>query len=602
MKKIVSFLTAAVMLTASVPFVNIEASAEGIPINSATFPDPQFRDVVFYKFDTDRDYILTTAEASVAEELTIPLGTVSVQGIEYLTGITSIYAPDLNADSLILTNCPNLMSIEILNCPKLQTVSLGANAVIENFTVINSNISSLELLEYTSLENIDISNSKAMTELDVSGLSGLKSLNLTGSVNLCTLNIKDSGLEYVDVSDCEQLEHINAWGSQLSFIDFADNSAMTDLWLGSTPLTSLDVSKLTNLKTLRLQQCTGITSLDVSSLVMLEELDVSGCTGITALGVSNNYSLSIFNAYESGLAGIDVSRCPNLTTLTLQHTPVSSIDISNNAKLIRINIDYTAIKSIDVSKNTELRILEIDNTGITSLDLTNNPILAHISADYTGLTSLDVSGKSKLEYLYLNSCKDLKSLNVKNCSALRYLDLSDVPLGFLNLDGTGTIGCIYAPVGIKSAEFPNKKLDLKKVFGSDFDISRVSDVTGGVLSGNDVVINDGASEISYSYDTGNSSVGKLPFTVKALNQKGDTTKNYIVDISDVMAVLAYYAYRSAGVDNYMLSDDAVDHAVRFELSDVDSDGELTVSDASYILAYYSQSSAGLAPSWDDIIK
>ncbi len=601
MKKFLSILTAAAMM-AGVPFVNIEASAEGIPINSTTFPDPQFRDVVFSKFDTDRDYVLTEEEASVAESLTLPLGTVSVQGIEYLTGITSIYAGDLNADSLILTNCPNLMSIEILNCPKLQTVSLGANAVIENFTVINSNISSFELSEYTSLERIDVSNSKAMTELDVSGLSNLKSLNLTGNVSLCNLNIKDSGLEYVDVSDCEQLEHINAWGSQLSFIDFSDNSAMTDLWLGSTPLTSLDVSKLINLKTLRLQKCAGITSLDVSALVMLEELDVSGCTGITSLDVSNNYSLSILNAYESGLAGIDVSRCLNLTTLDLRHTPVSSIDISNNAKLIRINIDYTTVKSIDVSKNTELRILEIDNTGITSLDLANNPILAHISADCTGLTSLDVSGKSKLEYLYLNSCKDLKSLDVTNCSALRYLDLSDVPLGFLNLDNTGTIGCLYAPVGIKSAEFPNKKLDLKKVFGSDFDISRVSDVTGGVLSGNAVVINDGVSEISYSYDTGNSSVGKLSFTVKALNQKGDTTRNHVVDIGDATAVLAYYACRSAGVDNYMLSDDEFEHSLRFGLSDVDGDGELTLSDASSILAYYSQSNAGLNPAWSDIIK
>ena len=81
---------------------------------------------------------------------------------------------------------------------------------------------------------------------------------------------------------------------------------------------------------------------------------------------------------------------------------------------------------------------------------------------------------------------------------------------------------------------------------------------------------------------------------------GDVDGNGIVDVSDAVAVLTYYAKRAAGLEPIFGETPEENEAI-FALADVDQDGIITVQDAVYILTYYAQRACGMQPTWEELI-
>ena len=80
---------------------------------------------------------------------------------------------------------------------------------------------------------------------------------------------------------------------------------------------------------------------------------------------------------------------------------------------------------------------------------------------------------------------------------------------------------------------------------------------------------------------------------------GDVDGNGIVDVSDAVAVLTYYAKRAAGLEPIFGETPEENEAI-FVLADVDQDGMITVQDAVYILTYYAQKASGMQPTWEEL--
>ena len=80
---------------------------------------------------------------------------------------------------------------------------------------------------------------------------------------------------------------------------------------------------------------------------------------------------------------------------------------------------------------------------------------------------------------------------------------------------------------------------------------------------------------------------------------GDVDGNGIVDVSDAVAVLTYYAKRAAGLEP-IFSETPEENKAIFALADVDQDGMITVQDAVYILTYYAQKASGMQPTWKEL--
>ncbi len=74
--------------------------------------------------------------------------------------------------------------------------------------------------------------------------------------------------------------------------------------------------------------------------------------------------------------------------------------------------------------------------------------------------------------------------------------------------------------------------------------------------------------------------------------QGDADGNGEVNIEDTIAVLTYYAGKSAGLET-TLKESAVD---------TNGDGEVGIDDATAILMYYAMNASGLEPEWSEIFK
>ena len=208
-------------------------------------------------------------------------------------------------------------------------------------------------------------------------------------------------------------------------------TALTNLFCGDNPLTSLDVSKNTALTTLYCNN-NQLTSLDVSKNTALTGL-YCNVNKLTSLDVSKNTALTRLGCYDNQLTSLDVSKNTALTSLLCYSNKLMSLDVSKNTALTGLYCNVNKLTSLDVSKNTALTTLYCHNNQLTNLDVSKNTTLARLVCNNNQLTSLDVSKNTALTELY---CYDNKikgeamdalvgSLPNQASAKIRVIDLSN---------------------------------------------------------------------------------------------------------------------------------------------------------------------------------
>lgn len=132
----------------------------------------------------------------------------------------------------------------------------------------------------------------------------------------------------------------------------------------NTGLTSLDVSKNTDLTTLECSGNIGLTSLDLSNNTALTHLSCNACAGLTSLDVSKNTNLTNLDCANcNGLTSLDLSKNAALTRLSCNNcTGLMLLDIQNTALLADgslANNTMTALKTIQLNGTSEWADLQI---------------------------------------------------------------------------------------------------------------------------------------------------------------------------------------------------------------------------------------------------
>lgn len=241
------------------------------------------------------------------------------------------------------------------------------------------------LFEYGTTHWTDISDVKGIeyfTELETLDLHATRvaSLDLSKNTALKTLRIKD------DYGNC-----------YLESLDISKNVALEILDVSTTKLTSLDISHLKNLKEL---YCRGLKlgTLDISNNMSLEVLEC-GSNELTSLDVSNHLSLKKLSCNHNKLTSLDVSKLTALTRLECHNNQLTSLDVSNNLALDTLSCGGNNLGVLDVSKLTELKYLSCYFCGLTDLDLSNNAKLEILYCIDNPLTKLDLSKNPELRTL-----------------------------------------------------------------------------------------------------------------------------------------------------------------------------------------------------------
>ncbi len=246
-----------------------------------------------------------------------------------------------------------------------------------------------------------------------------------------------------------------------------------------SPITTLDVSKNTALTSLQCRN-TKLTSLDTSHNTKLVSLECNDTPTLTSLNVSQNTELKVLRCNDNALA---------------------DLDLTNNTALESLECGGNEFTTLDLSQNTNLKSFGFFNGKLSSLDLTHNTNLEELYFCGNNFSTIDVSQNTKLKYLHLFG-NQLITLDTSKNSNLQRLWVYTNPLTSMYLGDSGSIREVKFdnlpyPIEVSAAE---KTFDLNTLPG--FDVSKASNWQGGTVSGTTLAVNEGAENVTYTYDCG----------------------------------------------------------------------------------------------------
>ena len=277
--------------------------------------------------------------------------------------------------------------------------------------------------------------------------------------------VKDIRPTHRDISSLTGVEHF----TNLERLNVQDNEK----------LTTLDLSKNTALVSL-LCSNTNLTSLDTSHNTKLVSLECNDTPTLTSLNVSQNTELKVLRCNDNALA---------------------DLDLTNNTALEKLECGGNEFTTLDLSKNTNLKYFGFFNGKLSSLDLTHNTNLEELYFCGNNFSTIDVSQNTKLKYLHLFG-NQLITLDTSKNSNLQRLWVYTNPLTSMYLGDSGSIREVKFdnlpyPIEVSAAE---KTFDLNTLPG--FDVSKASNWQGGTVSGTTLAVNEGAENVTYTYDCG----------------------------------------------------------------------------------------------------
>jgi Leucine-rich repeat (LRR) protein len=165
-------------------------------------------------------------------------------------------------------------------------------ANITYLSIDNSNISSLEGIQYFTNLKLLRCNNNTIAMISPTGLSNLEELNI-GSNQLSTFNL--SGFSNLKVYNCSD--------NFFTSLDISGSPSLEVLWCIHNHLTSLNVSNLPNLKRLNCEN-NLLTNLDLSNNTLLIDLYCS-VNQLTNLDLRNNPLISTIGCgYNNNLTSI----------------------------------------------------------------------------------------------------------------------------------------------------------------------------------------------------------------------------------------------------------------------------------------------------------
>ena len=441
----------------------------GIPINSTTFPDENFRNWVLAQ-DYGQDGVLTEAEIAGVTEIVVSWKNITnLKGIAYFTALMRLVCAGNQLTSLDVSKNTALWQLECYG-NQISKTEMGnlveslptnngyfyvkdLNYAAEQNAITTAQVAAAKAkgwkvfamdgdqgVEYdgeTSADDIPINETTfpdeifrnwvlaqdygqdgVLTEAEIFRVTGI-------GINWYNNIVDLKGIEYFT-----ELTRLFCEGNQLTSLDVSQNTALTELRCGDNQLTSLDVSKNTALTYL---DCSNnlLTSLDVSQNTALSKLWCYS-NQLTSLDVSKNTALTEFQCDDNQLTSLDVSKNTALTLFYCNNNQLTSLDVSQNTALTDLRCAGNQLTSLDVSKNTALTSLSCGDNQLTSLDVSKNTALTWLDCGYNQLTSLDVSKNTVLATLDCQS-NQLTSLDVSKNTVLATLNCGSNQLTSLDV-------------------------------------------------------------------------------------------------------------------------------------------------------------------------
>ena len=326
----------------------------------------------------------------------------------------------------------------------------------------------------------------------------------------------DGQLTATEIADIKELNIKNQDIANLKGLEYF--TSMTDLYLDSNPLTSVDVSMFPQLEILAI-----------------------GFLNLTSIGLSNNTKLKQMRFTGNQLTSLDFTKYPDLEVLLIGMNPMASVDVTQNPKLKRLSIYNVPVSSLDLTKNTALETLELGENNFMSLDLTKNTNLTDLTFSSSELTSIDLSKQTALEILKINVHSKLPTLDLRQCTALKEIYCEESQVETLNASGLPLLHANFYGSTIGTLDLSNCK---NLVWLALHDGCNVTNYNASGCTA--------AEEISF-YNSTLGTVNLSGCTATDWVHFDDNSRVTSLDISDCTKLESLYFYENKGLENLNVS-------------------------------------------------
>ena len=287
---------------------------------------------------TDNDKLTSIDELQYYRNIT----SVSLERNKNLAGELDFNKNPYLKNSIVVSNSPLVTKLDISGLKELNFLSAHhMDGLTEAKVGNNPQMTILALYNNKLLTKIDASNLPALATLQAYNNGELTNINTLNSPKIQTIDISNTKklTQIEGLSDKDQLEKFVAWGNKIESYDFskmtklksinllgsqvkeikglsAAGSNLTTLELGSTQISSLDVTQNTELQKLNLSYVKGITTLDLSNNTHLTELTTNN-SGIRELKLGSKNGLKNINVSSSKLSSLDISEAGTIEDIAV---------------------------------------------------------------------------------------------------------------------------------------------------------------------------------------------------------------------------------------------------------------------------------------------
>jgi len=217
-----------------------------------------------------------------------------------------------------------------------------------NGSILNSDAQSIWSLDVSNRNINDLTGIEAFTGLtdylDCS-YNNLQSLDLTSNISLVGVIANNNQLTTINVSGLTSLYALNVQDNNLDSLDFSSNLSLYQLYCFRNELTHINVSNNYNL---------GVYSCGDNNLSGL-------------LDISNNFQLEFLDCGRNSLDSIDIWQLPNVTIFNCQKNSIEHLDLTSASSLEQLYVDSNDLKILNVRNGYIINILDFHAEGNPNL-------------------------------------------------------------------------------------------------------------------------------------------------------------------------------------------------------------------------------------------
>lgn len=300
----------------------IPNNAVGTPIDEAHFPDAIFRNWILAQDYGILGYLPTTV-SNVNYIDVKDQGIADLTGIEYFTNLQELYCSNNKLTKLDVSKNTKL---EVLHCEGNQISGTNMDALIASLPTLEGTLCaySTKATEGNEINSLQVAAAKAKN-WQVRMVDGTNYTDYAGipAITIDATNFPD--------------DNFRAW-------------VLAQVYGQDGVLTEKETAAVTEIKV------TGESIADLKGIEHFTALTSLNCSGnqLTTLDMSKNTELKILDCQRNKLITLDVSKNTALTTLGCGTNQLTSLDLSKNTALTSLKCYNNQLTTLDVSKNTKL--------------------------------------------------------------------------------------------------------------------------------------------------------------------------------------------------------------------------------------------------------